>query len=110
LRALICFSEIVPPAPVKPILSTFLICLAAGTALAAADIRYNRAFFGRWPDRDRDCLNTRQEMLEAQSLQPTQKSASGCRVLRGQPPVPRARVFFNESGNLIVTQGRLNAQ
>ncbi len=128
----------------KLLLSILVIYLALGSALLAADVSYNRAFFGRWPDTDRDCLNTRQELLEAQSLQPTIKSASGCRILRGQwrdpysgqlyfeardlqidhlvPlkfawahganrwPRSRARAFFNEPGNLIVTEGRLNAQ
>ena len=45
---------------------------------------YQRSKFGSWADADRDCLNTRHEILLETSRQKPQFSASGCRVHSGR--------------------------
>lgn len=49
----------------------------------AAISDYDRAAFGAWVDTDGNCLNTRGELLVAQSLTPTALDETGCRVVGG---------------------------
>ena len=45
---------------------------------------YDRGHWGGWRDADRDCLNTRHEVLEEESLVPVTFSADGCKVISGR--------------------------
>lgn len=47
---------------------------------------YNRSEWsgGRWADANKDCLNTRHEVLKARSLVAVKKDPKGCRVITGQ--------------------------
>lgn len=45
---------------------------------------YERSEFGRWLDEDRDCQNTRHELLIEQSTVPATLSENGCRVVHGR--------------------------
>lgn len=46
--------------------------------------KYSRSLFGSWLDTDKDCLNTRHEILKARSLVPVKMSKDGCRVVSGK--------------------------
>lgn len=46
--------------------------------------RYNRAEWGKWQDPDRDCQNTRQELLVKESLVPVTFSRKTCTVKTGK--------------------------
>jgi len=44
---------------------------------------YDRNLYGRWIDFDKDCQNTRQEVLIAESLAPVTLDTKKCKVLTG---------------------------
>lgn len=46
--------------------------------------RYDRALFGGWVDDDGDCLNTRHEILDSQSLEKSSLSPDRCKVENGR--------------------------
>ena len=44
---------------------------------------YNRADYKHWIDADKDCQNTRQEVLIAESLERVTLDKKGCKVVKG---------------------------
>ena len=62
---------------------SFLWCLVLVVTAAAGE--YQREDWPHWKDLDRDCQNTRAEMLIRDSLSPVRfKSTWGCRVVSGE--------------------------
>jgi len=51
--------------------------------ILVAETEYVRSDWGRWADYDRDCQNTRAEVLIERSLTPVVLSDNGCRVVVG---------------------------
>ena len=47
------------------------------------DAPYDRSQYGGWTDADGDCMNTRHEVLAAESLVPSILSPDGCKVVAG---------------------------
>ena len=45
---------------------------------------YDRKLYRHWIDEDKDCQNTRNEVLIAESLEPVLLDEKGCKVLSGQ--------------------------
>jgi len=45
--------------------------------------KYSRAKFGRWLDEDKDCQNTRHEILIASSIAPVSMKNTRCKVTKG---------------------------
>ena len=61
-------------------------------------VPYDRDLYGSWIDADRDCQNTRQEVLIAESITPVQLDSRGCRVVSGTWLDPfTAQTFTNPS-------------
>lgn len=61
-------------------------------------IPYSRSLYGSWIDADRDCQNTRQEVLIAESLDPPELDPAGCRVISGKWFDPfTGQIFTNPS-------------
>ena len=84
------------------LLLVLLLAACATVAVVQApprwlDIPYDRkAYMTRWLDADRDCQNTRQEVLIAESLVPVKLDAKGCKVLAGRWLDPyTGQVFTN---------------
>ena len=63
---------------------------------------YDRDYFGDWADTDRDCLNTRHELLAQLSTGPVRMSANGCRVIGGRWLDPYTDVIFTDSNDLDI--------
>jgi hypothetical protein len=62
-----------------PILWFFFITISC-----ANSSRYNRKHWHHWIDQDRDCQNTRQEILIERSEKPVTLNKKGCTVQRGK--------------------------
>lgn len=75
--------------------------LPAGQARRAASGAladdYNRSAFRHWIDENRNCINTRHELLKSQSTGPVTKNEDGCRVLHGRWNDPYTGEIFLES-------------
>lgn len=82
-------------------------CLQSGGRLPAryepqaavnnSDNRYERSSFRHWIDDNKNCLNTRHELLKSQSTGPIVKDESGCRVIHGRWNDPYTGEVFLES-------------
>lgn len=75
-------------------------CATSGTSVQAPD--YNRKEWRHWIDEDRDCQNTRQEVLIQESEEPvTYKNGKQCSVATGRWTDPY-------TGSVIVDPGLLD--
>jgi hypothetical protein len=69
----------------KPLTCVFLmIVLICLVVFHNTTPRYDRDLFGGWSDIDRDCQNTRHELLQERSARVVTLSEDGCRVLQGE--------------------------
>ena len=72
------------------------ILVSVATASTAQSEPYKRSLYKHWVDADRDCQDTRQEVLIAESTVPVKLDARGCKVLKGQWFDPyTGKVFTN---------------
>lgn len=62
----------------------FLLLVAFLSGCATAPSAYDRQAWGGWRDEDRNCLNTRHEILKERSLVSPTVDRRGCKVLRGK--------------------------
>ena len=62
-----------------------LLCIWSVNQTEATCLKYNRKDYRHWIDEDRDCQNTRNEVLIQESLESvTYKSSKGCKVSSGK--------------------------
>ncbi len=67
--------------------------------LCAFGASYDRSEYGRWIDADRDCQNTRAEVLERDSNGPT---TGGCRIRTGDWTGPYTGQRFTQASDLDI--------
>lgn len=84
-----------------------LTIAACGTALAVPGIsepgEYNRKDWGRWIDADKDCQDTRQEVLIAESrVEVTFTDEKQCRVATGEWLCPYTGQVFTDPSKLDI--------
>jgi hypothetical protein len=64
---------------------------------------YDRDEWGRWRDEDKDCQDTRQEVLVRQSeVPPTFKDEKGCKVATGKWTCPYTGETFTDPGKMDI--------
>lgn len=63
---------------------------------------YDPSLFGGWVDTDRDCQDTRQEVLIEESLEPVKLDKSGCKVLSGLWYCPYTNQYFTDPSLLDI--------
>ena len=73
-----------------------------GKASPKATSGYSRTLYGGWNDADRDCQNTRQEVLIAESVQPVKLDAKQCRVISGLWNDPYTGKTFTNPSDLDI--------
>ena len=77
-------------------LCIFALSAIVYCAIVDAAEQYNRKEFGGWIDADKDCQDTRQEVLIRQSAIPVTFDEKGCKVLAGEWHCPfTGRTFFD---------------
>ena len=67
-----------------PLLIAYFLFGLFVLAIVEAKNEYDRKEFGGWIDADRDCQDTRQEVLIRQSLIPVTYDVKGCKVVTGK--------------------------
>ena len=65
-------------------------------------VAYDRDLYGGWVDADRDCQNTRHEVLIAESAVPVTLDARGCRVVAGRWEDPYTGRVFTDPRRLDI--------
>ena len=91
----------------QKVLTSFSICFAitflfVHSATAEELPKYDRDSFGGWSDTDRDCQNTRHELLQTLSTAVIGLSQNTCRVLRGRWLDPYTDQIFFDSRELDI--------
>jgi len=69
---------------------------------ADSTVAYNRSDWGRWKDVDKDCQNTRQEVLIEESVEPVVLDERGCKVLSGRWKCPLTGSWYTNPSNLDI--------
>lgn len=75
---------------------------AAASAARGTRNSYERDLFGGWADEDRDCMNTRHELLAQLSTRAPIYSEDRCRVIRGRWNDPYTGHIFLDSRDMDI--------
>lgn len=71
-------------------------------ASSSAIYQYSRSDYKHWIDADKDCQNTRQEVLISESLEEVILDKKGCKVLKGKWHDPYTDKYFTNPNDLDV--------
>lgn len=80
-------------------LTTTIAAIAVSTTII---YHYSRTDYKHWIDADKDCQDTRQEVLIAESLEKVTLDKKGCDVVRGRWYDPYTDKFFTNPNDLDV--------
>ena len=81
----------------KVILMGFLLSLFGANLFA-----YDRKEWRHWIDADHDCQNTRQEVLQEESLIPVETNPNGCKIIAGRWRDPYTGLYYTDPSELDV--------
>lgn len=70
------------------------------TRIVDCKTQYSRTCFKHWIDEDKDCLNTRHEILQAQSIIPV--NIENCKVITGKWYDPYSGEYFTNPSDLDI--------
>lgn len=101
MLSLIIFFYIASTVAVSFVGWTMLTSLEQAMADEAAP-PYDRKLYKHWIDEDRDCQDTRQEVLIAESRSPVALDEDGCRVVSGYWICPYTGLTFKEPSRLDI--------
>lgn len=77
--------------------------IAAVIAVSSTAIyQYSRTDYKHWIDADKDCQNTRQEVLIVESLEEVTLDKKGCEVVKGKWYDPYTDKYFTNPGDLDI--------
>ena len=77
--------------------------IAAIVAVSSTAIyQYSRTDYKHWIDTDKDCQNTRQEVLIAESLEEVMLDKKGCEVVKGKWHDPYTDKYFTNPSDLDI--------
>jgi len=65
-------------------------------------VPYSRSDYQHWIDEDRDCQNTRQEVLISESIEKIELDSKGCKVIAGKWYDPYTDQYFNDPKELDI--------
>lgn len=68
----------------KYLLTLLLLTSCAQAPVKTKTVKYKRQEWPHWVDTNKDCQNTRQEILIARSLEPVKLNKKGCTVVAGK--------------------------
>jgi len=97
----------VSASPESPEVESLIVSLRGfRVAARGSDIEYNRRDWRHWIDADRDCQNTRAEVLIAESVAPVSFDPEGdgdkCRVISGEWVGPWTGEVFTDAADLDI--------
>ena len=84
------------------LLFALLIAVSALWVSTTNAEEYNRKLYRHWIDEDKDCQNTRMEVLIKESLTPVRLDSTGCRVLEGNWLCPYTGRTFTDPRKLDI--------
>ena len=93
-----------PRAPAGPAVDLGRAAVLLDTIAVEPEHRrgYDRDAWPHWLDRDGDCLNTREAVLVAESLEAVRRSVDGCGVVSGRWRDPYTGEVFTNPGDLDI--------
>lgn len=72
------------------------------TSVAPIKVDYDRKLYKHWIDEDKDCQDTRQEVLISESIEPVALDDIGCRVVSGRWYDPFTDNTFTDPSDLDI--------
>jgi len=76
--------------------------LAALSVSGALIYQYSRADYKHWIDADKDCQDTRQEVLIFESIEKVTLDQNGCKVIEGKWYDPYSNQYFRNSDDIDI--------
>lgn len=81
---------------------TLLVCMGVASVVLAHETEYKRRLYGGWLDTDRDCYNTRAEVLIRDNAGELVQSKSTCRIISGSWRDAYSGKFYEDASILDI--------
>lgn len=87
---------------IKSAFIALMVVMGVISAALAHDAGYSRKLYGGWADKDRDCYNTRAEVLIRDNLGELSETLFTCRVISGSWKDAYSNKFYEDAGILDI--------